>query len=279
MLEYSTSALNVLHRFHRAKAMVYVEGQDDVLFWNYIAKKAGVIEDVRIEEVGGDPEIVKKIDAIVNDGANIIVAKDCDHSNYLAAPLYHDKIVLTYGYSIENFLYCSNTLSDFISKLSRFEDDYSDQIEDWYGEFTKKSKVLLTYDIANHRFSRGVKVLGDSCSRFLKNSQSPEISESKVESFIDEIKERFSEGEIEEVEQLLDTETKEYRWLIKGHFLTSGVINLVKKIVKAKRGSNTTISVEHLFTSTVEGCANCVPATCESLKKMTEDLQKAVASC
>ena len=40
---YSTSALNVLRYFHDCDVITFVEGDDDILFWDVISDKAGLI--------------------------------------------------------------------------------------------------------------------------------------------------------------------------------------------------------------------------------------------
>lgn len=38
-LDYSLEALNLLNAFHQVDKVVYVEGQDDVPFWEFLFKK------------------------------------------------------------------------------------------------------------------------------------------------------------------------------------------------------------------------------------------------
>ena len=39
---YETSALNVLDRFHESDFVIYVEGDEDSIFWSSLFKKAGI---------------------------------------------------------------------------------------------------------------------------------------------------------------------------------------------------------------------------------------------
>ena len=54
-LEYSLDALDAKGLFYNKSLTVYVEGNDDVLFWDYLFKIAEV--SAHIEDVGGDKEI------------------------------------------------------------------------------------------------------------------------------------------------------------------------------------------------------------------------------
>lgn len=275
--EYSINALNVLSEFHRINAIIFVEGQDDLHFWNNIAQKAD-IKSIRIEHVGGAEELQKKIEAILSHDAQIIVAKDADHDQFSDSPISHPRIVNTYGYSIENSLYCPSTIGKFAASLARSLDDYSSVVVEWYDKFSDQVNLLLVYDVANHIYDRGVKVFGDTCARFLKNKKSSDVSSKKIDDYLLGIKGNFTEEEIDNCIKLIESDGRKRRWLIKGHFITNALINLVKEIAEDKRGKTISISLDHVYTTTIDGCSYCIPATCCALDKMTNDLKKAVGS-
>lgn len=50
-LDYSLEALNLLNAFHQVDKVVYVEGQDDVPFWEFLFKKFTNL-NIYIEDVG-----------------------------------------------------------------------------------------------------------------------------------------------------------------------------------------------------------------------------------
>lgn len=276
-LQYSPSALNVMHKFHRADVIIYVEGPDDIPFWDVIASKAN-IGKVKIKDSGGLEQLQDKINSILTHDTKIIVARDSDHSHYTGGETLHPRIITTFGYSIENTMYCPKTISRFISKLSRTLEDYSSDIIEWYGDFSEKTKILLLYDIANYIFGRGIQIMGNSCSRFLKNERSIHISESKINDFIDSIKDNFTEAEIQTISSMIDTDQRDIRWKVRGHFLSLGVINIIKYVVQSKKGSKISLSVEHLYTNTVDGCSICSPENCTSLLEMTSQFQNAMTT-
>jgi hypothetical protein len=70
------------------------------MFWTHLFELAEV--DAHIEDVGGNEEIAKKIKEILDNNASFIVACDSDHSDF-TKPITHDRVIKTYGYSIENF--------------------------------------------------------------------------------------------------------------------------------------------------------------------------------
>lgn len=251
-LEYSIEALDAKGLFYNKSVTVYVEGKDDVLFWSYLFELGNV--EAYIEEVGGDKEIDKLIRDIVDNGAEFIVACDNDHGDFLISRVNHLQIIRTYGYSIENSMYCLNKIEDIIGKLSRQKVDLNDFIESWVKDFCEKVYELLVYDIANHRFEKGVSVFGDNCVRFLHSKNSHDISSEKVKKFIDKIKHRFHKEEISQVEMLLNASEKNIWFLIKGHFLTNIIMNLIKNLVKKISGTGCGISSDMIYALTID-CA------------------------
>ena len=150
---YSTPALNVLRHFYECEVLIFVEGNSDILFWHVIAQKAGLI-NTKIESVGGNTQIKKKINQIIDEDAKIIVACDLDHSPFIDGISVHPQIVKTYGYSIENTMYCPASLNRFLKKLSRQLKIMDNSTGEWLSEFVKQTKTLLIYDIANHRYNK-----------------------------------------------------------------------------------------------------------------------------
>lgn len=253
-LEYSNDALDAKGLFYNKSLTVYVEGPDDVLFWDYLFKVAEV--SAYIEDVGGEQEIKKYIESILNQDAGFIVACDNDHNDFLDDKIIHPKIVRTYGYSIENSMYNFEKIEEIISKLSRQRVDVKGIIEKWAEEFSNQVYELLKYDIANHKFKKGISVFGDSCMRFLTSNTSHKLSVEKISEYIESIKEHFSLEEINEVESLLNTSEKDFWFLIKGHFLTNATMNLIKSLVRAQCGSQCAISLDMIYSLTIDCTEN-----------------------
>lgn len=253
-LEYSIDALDAKGLFYNKCLTVYVEGNDDVLFWDYLFKIAEV--SAHIEDVGGVKEIEKYVVDILENDAGFLVACDNDHNDFLDDKIIHSQIIRTYGYSIENSMYNFDKIEEIISKLSRKKVDVKSLIETWAEEFSNQVYELLKYDIANHKFKKGISVFGDSCVRFLKSNSSHKISSQKISDYIDSIKERFNISEIQEVERLLNTSEKDFWFLIKGHFLTSATMNLIKSLVNQQCGTNCNITLDMIYTLTIDCTEN-----------------------
>lgn len=67
--EYSIDALNVKSSFYKANSIIYVEGDEDVMFWNEIFSRIDGF-DYQIETLGGSEELDKYIEKISRDVLN-----------------------------------------------------------------------------------------------------------------------------------------------------------------------------------------------------------------
>ncbi len=227
-LNYSSQALNTLDRFHRAKYIVYVEGDDDRPFWREIFRIAG-IEDVYLKVAEGRSEIEKYEKLIVENSVNIVVARDSDYTNLFANQIDHPRIIYTYGYSIENTLYSPRNIAVAISILSRSAEEDVEKVKDWLAEFVSEIRPLLIHDIANELFGKGTQILGNNCTRFLKSGSSVAVSRTKIDTYLETVQEQFTDEELETVTNLLDEYSREHVFLVRGHFLSNAIINFVKK--------------------------------------------------
>ena len=250
-LEYSKEAREVKGLFYNKEFTVYVEGKDDPLFWSNVFDLAEI--EAHIEDVGGKNELEKYYNQIVNDNAEFLIATDNDNSEFLNDTVNHPNIIRSYGYSIENSMYyfkqpIENTISNFCRKRL----DISNEFEDWLDAFSANVYDLIIYDIANNRFGKGVSIFGDNCYKFLKGQKSHEICSTRTTEFIDSVKESFTEAEINEVKELVNQSEKELWFLIKGHFITHALINLIKYTVKRNVGSYPSMTPDFLYSITVD---------------------------
>lgn len=248
-LEYSQEAEEAKGLFYNKEFTVYVEGDDDVMFWSHLFDLAEI--DAHIEEVGGNEEIEKKIKEILDNNASFIVACDSDHSEFMG-PLTHNRVIKTYGYSIENSMYSSLNLQKAIRNLGKKPVNLKDEIEKWAESFSNNLYDLLVYDIANHKYDKGVQVFGNNCHRFLKSGTSREVCNTQVSRYLIGIKSHFTDKEIDEVKEQLSKSKKEIWFHLKGHFITNGIINLIQHYVKEISGTKCNISHDSLYALTID---------------------------
>lgn len=253
-LEYSQDALEIKGSFYGKNYTVYVEGDDDVMFWTKLFELANV--DAHIEEVGGCGEIKKLITDIHDNDASFIVACDADHSDFGSSFYNHKQVIKTYGYSIENSMYYINNIENAIQKLGRKPKSLAEEIENWTLTFSNNLFDLLVYDVANSIYNKGVRIFGDNCQRFLKNNSSIEICNNQINKYIASVKNNFTEEEIKKTRRLI-TKSKKNLWFhLKGHFITHGVINLIQYHVKKISNTKCSLTLDSLYALTVDCSQN-----------------------
>ena len=249
-LEYSLPALEAKSLFYKKDIVVYVEGKEDTLFWVNLFDIGNV--DAHIEDVGGNKEIEKYINNIIDNDADFYVACDRDHTEFLDQQKNHSRIIKTFGYSIENSMYNPNELEKVISKLCKQKLNISDELLIWSKEFSDSVYELIKLDIANYKYQKGISIFGDNCYPFLTAQNSHKICAKKTNAFIDKKKASFTTKELEDVSSLITQSKKDFWFMIKGHFITHAIINLIKYHVTKHTGSSTGVTLDMLYTLTVD---------------------------
>lgn len=262
-LRYSQAGLRVKARFYNRKAMVYVEGPEDLNFWSpYFDQSI-----FKIESVGGCKNLVSYINDLERGVDTFIVACDADYTNFTGSAYSSDLIVTTYGHSIENMMYCPHNLSEIVKKLSRSLEDTTTEIESWYEDFVKTAHPLLLREICNLVYrpkDEKVVVFGNSSARFCKIKPCYELDESAVAKFCLENAMYFPETELKKIETEVSKDMREERQLIKGHFLTHAVSCLIANLAKIYNPTNKKVSVPHdyLYSLAVQ-CEDCKMGDCK----------------
>lgn len=250
---FSIKAQNVEAQFYNKKAIVYVEGDDDLLFWRQHFPDSYF----EIKKVDGCKNLEKKIYEIENSGLKCIVACDSDYKSFEEGYKTHPLVVHTLSHSIECMMYCPVNLNECIKKLSRSLEDKTNDIIRCYTQFGDEIKELIAYDIANNIYKLGIKVTGDSCSRFLMSSQSCRIDTSKVSKFLEQLRPSFEGVDMRRIIHLIDKDSRNMRQITKGHFQTTFVINMIKEIAKKTTNTKKTLSDDVLYALLI----NC-PSSC-----------------
>lgn len=261
-LRYSINALRAKALFYNRKAMVYVEGTEDLNFWSpYFDEKV-----FKIESVGGCKNLITYIERLESGETSYIVACDSDYSAFKGHAYSSDLVVTTYGHSIENMMYCPYNLNEVVKKLSKSLNDSTSDIQSWYDQFVKIAHPLLVREICNLTYKpkdNKVTVFGESCARYCKSKPCYELDESLVDKFCIDNAISFPETELNKVEKAIEADLREERQLIKGHFLTHAVSHLVSSLAKAANplSKKQNISHDYLYTMTVH-CEDCKQSEC-----------------
>jgi hypothetical protein len=270
--ELSIPAQNTVHEFYNKKGIVYVEGKDDLMFWRTYFPET----DYVIREVEGCRNLSDMIDQIINHGLRNIVACDLDYNCYTKRVRQHPLIIRTLSHSIECMMYCPENVNDLIKLYTRSFDNHVTELNNYYKRFGDDVKLLVAYDVANNVFEKGVSVLGKSCIRVLSTDEPHLVDKDKVSDIINRIKPSFSEQEINESLELIDNDSRTMREIMKGHFQTDFVRNLIKFILLDKYNKNMVISNDDFYAHLVICTSQC-PNKCTEKKYLEDCVMKAQA--
>lgn len=242
----SAEALETKSEMLQRDFSIYVEGQDDILFWESLFHKSG-IQNFHIEEVGGYEFLKPYMRRILSDDANIIVACDSHYTEFDIDYEVHDRVIRTYGYSIENTMYNSMRINLIIKKYCLRNFDITDEIEEWMLDFSNQIHDLLVYHIANVKFKKTKPILRDKCIEYLISNKSPNLSSEKIDKKLSEVATHVGEECVNDIVEKLEIIDKPTWHLLKGHFLTNAVLNFIKKKIKDFRNKTVAISIETLY--------------------------------
>lgn len=243
---HSEEANNIVHLFYNADAMVYVEGEDDVPFWEVIFDCLFKYQ-VEVQDVGGSKELEKYIEKMNLGKLQGIIACDSDFE-ILKADSSNPNIIRTYGYSIENTLICTSTILKVVRSVGKVgaKNIPKQELAEWLSYFYQITKNLVIYDIYNELNRLGVSVVGNNCSRFFKSQTSYEICESKVDKFIEDIDFSVGQSDVDNINKLVDRIPREFSDFIRGHFLFSAISKFISVFIK-KLNTKVSLSNEALF--------------------------------
>lgn len=267
-LSYSESALRVKAAFYNKKAMVYVEGTDDIIFWEQFFDK----KVYKIEDVGGCGNFNSYVQRLNNGEKSFVLAGDSDYAPYTPSSCSSKLFVTTYSHSIENIMYCPHNINHAVQRLARDSRiDSISEIEAFYNRFIDGVEKLLILDMANNIYNKGVKIFGDSCLRFLDQNNLPEINSTLVDKFYNSKVTMFEEHEINEVKTILHSEPRPKRLLVKGHFLTEAIRLWINKRVPAVSTKNPQLNNDALYESLVTCHDICTPI-CKERKHILDQI-------
>lgn len=227
-LNWSDAAENIISLFYDADIMVYVEGQDDIGFWEIVFKKTSDLK-VEIQDVGGCEELEPYINRIISGQINAIVARDTDLNFFSANLVSHPNILYTKGYSIENTIIDSKVIIKILKNIGRYnaKEIQSINISGWIEDLQEKISSLVILDIHNHLNQCGLSVVGDSCDRFMKSKSSIELCENKIKLFINNFPPHFVSDGMPLIQSIsYPNNTCILDWL-RGHFLFSATLRFI----------------------------------------------------
>lgn len=247
--EYSTDALNAKSIFYRARIIIYVEGDDDVLFWSAIFSTVPNFE-FHIEPLGGSNELDTYIEKIQSGELHAIAARDSDYLTHTKGKANHDRILYTYGYSIENTLYTAESIHALAKLWCKDISLERSVCNEWLESFGDGIRSLLTLDIANAKTGLGLHVLRDNCSQFMQSKTSQHLCHERIALKIGEIRKLLPAEVLANVNELIDGTAPDIVVAIRGHFLASAVSRFITKRAQVL-GRKVAVSNDALYVTAI----------------------------
>lgn len=230
-LSYSNEAENILSRFYGVDAIVYVEGVDDIPFWEHMFDTFSGVS-VEIKDVGGRPQINKYISKIESGDINAVVACDADLS-YAGTFSNHNNVLRSYGYSIENTMICEKSLRKAIRSIGKLPIKSIDEneISNWIANLASRTEALVVHDVANEILKKGIDVAVDNCTRFMMSKKSSEICPTKISNHLSAIDLKTGTRMESKIRKLIKESNRVEYDLLRGHFLFSASLRYVRLFI------------------------------------------------
>ncbi|WP_162515529.1 DUF4435 domain-containing protein [Aeromonas sobria] len=248
-LSYSIEAQNILNFFYDTDYIVYVEGKDDIPFWENMFCKFTSLR-VEIQDVGSCTALNKYIDRIKSgELSTVIVACDSDFTLFEKNNS-HPKIIKTFGHSIENSLISEQTITKVIKSLGRIPNKNvpKDEISNWLKHIDSSTCQLTMLEIFNYVNKCGLSILGDNCSKLTTSRTSPTLCPEKIDSFLGSFRIRIDNDFEVKTNRILNSKNMRLFNFLRGHFLFSATLKFISSEVK-KYDGKISLSKDALFTA------------------------------
>lgn len=245
----SANALAVINKFNRATAVLYVEGPTDRAFWQSLLDFYDV-NGVSIKIAGSCTIIDDYIEKIVSEDLNIFVARDKDYKFNLNKIPNHNRVLFSFGHSIENTLVHYESLAKIgLCSGGTYEQCYEPASE-WIDYVEDKLEQLIVREFANEAASSGVSIFGDHGDYvFGKNWSSRNFPEQKIIEKITLADEIIPVEIINSASEIVEKDLPHLSCFIRGHFLFSIAFKFVKEMMSEILGKgNYNLSNDALFT-------------------------------
>lgn len=256
-LEYSDAALNVRAAFFGASKMLYVEGEDDVIFWEAVLRTFGK-SGFKVEAVGGIEELKKKIGKIEARQIDSAAAKDSDFSRLEPTAKAVANVIVTYAHSIENTLITPSSLYELAKIYGRIPDGVISEadFDVWLSDLELSFEDLVFYDAANQINELGVSVLSDNCTRFMLNQQSCAPSAQKISAAVLQHSQNAAlhQGMLD-LKVLFAGSGSRAVDFMRGHFLASAAMKKVNRLLSGN-GASKAVNNDSFTSSLMMGFGN-----------------------
>lgn len=230
-LFYSDEALNVKSAFYQVKTMVFVEGDDDVLFWDHVFSMIPEAS-VQVESTGCASRVDEYITKILSGAIHAVAARDSDFLPHTTGLKNDPRILYTFGYSIENSLYTAESITALAKLWCKNPNIPAPDSTVWLTNLVATLKPLIHLDLANRMSKVGACTVTDNCTQLMKSEKSCSPCSSKVTTQVNHATALVpAYAQALAVKKLGSCPEELIRWL-RGHFLASAVLKYLHSKAK-----------------------------------------------
>lgn len=236
---YSTPAENVLAEFFEVDSILYVEGQDDILFWRCVFDELSTLA-VEIIPLGTCLAVDRKIEAIASGNLVALAARDADYLRVTGAITEAPRVMYTYGYSIENTLYSPEMIAEIIKikcRPQRITPQIIADAQSWHSDFCISARDLIRHDLARHLENSGHKIYPSHCKALLKKigpkTSDDSLCSEAVAKHLDTSGANDLAARIADADNTLSNHPDWEQRYIKGHFLQEATSCHLRKKMRA----------------------------------------------
>ncbi|PUA46936.1 hypothetical protein C5U62_02865 [Pseudomonas protegens] len=251
-LDYSDEATNTLDAFMECDYILFVEGDDDVLFWNTVITRCSKL-NVDIRPVGGVNELKPYVEKVRNGVLDCVVAQDADYSVHIGEKR-HSRVLYTYGYSIENTLYNPELVTSLLGVWSKKQIDASSEVSKWLEDLVNSCTPLFYLDFLNAKKKLEIDTGAGHCQRFMVSKNSEKFDRQKVSSHVERISKQHALSLSSD--ELSCVKNVPILVLMRGHFLQSAVLRYINCQLKLM-GRKTSVSGDALYAHAIQYLQNC----------------------
>ena len=274
---YSNQAASTVHEFHEVKFMLYVEGEDDISFWNLQFGRYIPENEYEIQKVDGKENLEPYISGILDGSiSNTVVACDADYTDFMDVRPTDICIVRTYGHSIENSMFCPVSIAKYIRKYTNTTEDYQTEVNSWISTFCMSAKCMLPYEIKNSidpkHCERLPKILKDKYQFLKVSGRGCDLDEAKISTHISSFSALYKQEDIDDINGKINASMKELRYIIQGHFLADAVMEFIRKKVKSIIGKSAGLSNIALYAAFCE-CPPSCRSSCQDILYLRDQIQ------
>lgn len=250
-LAYSSDAINALSKFYRCDTIIYVEGDDDEIFWATVFQRCAEVKIVA-QSLGGSSELDKFIERIVGEDLSVLAARDSDFVVTANRHFSDARIIYTFGYSIENTLYTEQAIAKLAQVWCKGKrGSGARDCSEWLAELNLHVEGLTAHDMANYFHDCGVSVTGDSFARFAKKGAPHEVDSQKISRHLAKVGEVISSDMLDTALAARRDGSPPMAAFLRGHFLASAVAQFLMHRI-ASAGLASKISYDGLFVSAIQ---------------------------